>query len=177
MKTAFFKENPIDREEVAQELAAVLETPPISPRITKLAGKGRADPDSHVDLFISYHHVDRAFVRRLARAVADAGYTVWYDRLALSAGKSFPRVIQNALERTQFIGVVCTAVSCQRPWVEKEIEAAHVREGKEHREILIPLRLPGCALPLLMQSKDWADFTGPFEAGLENLLATLAGGR
>lgn len=177
VKTAFFRENPIDREEAAQELAAVLDTPPISPRITKVAGKGRADHETHVDLFLSYHHVDRAFVRRLSEAVAHAGYTVWYDRLGLSAGKSFPRTIQDALGRTRYIGVVCTAVSCERPWVQKEIDAGHVREGTEHREILIPIRLPGCALPLLMQSKDWADFTGPFEAGLENLLATLSGGR
>lgn len=176
VKTAFFKENPIDREEAAQELATVLETPRISPRITKVAGKARADPDTRVDLFLSYHHVDRAFVRRLARAVSGAGYTVWYDRLGLSAGKSFPRVIQDALERTRYIGIVCTAASCERPWVRKEIEAGLVREGNEDREILIPLRLPSCVLPLLLQSKDWADFTGSFEAGLENLLPTLGGG-
>ncbi len=64
----------------------------------------------------------------------------------------------------------------ERPWVKKEIEAGLIREGGEDREILIPLRLPGCVLPLLMESKDWADFTGPFEDGLENLLAPLSGG-
>jgi hypothetical protein len=175
VRTIFFRENKVDRETIAQELAGVLHLSVIRAEIVTTTAKDSAQrAAAGPDLFISYHHPDEEFVRSLACAVSGAGYTVWYDRIGLTAGDSFPREIEHALGIARHLGLVCTAESCSRPWVRKEIEASLYREGAEERDIIIPLRLNGCRLPLLLRTKQWCDFTQSFKIGVVQLLDALS---
>lgn len=173
IKTAFFRENRVLREEVAAELSSILETPPLKVELAKFTPAGHSESENP-DLFLSYFHEDAAFVRRLAEAVCSSGFSVWYDRRGLTAGRSFPTEIEDALARTRFVGVVATSTSVERPWVRKEVDATYIREAEEDRELLIPLRLSAGELPLFMKAKTWCDFTGSFEVGLSCLLAAIS---
>ena len=177
--TRFFIDNGLDREEVAQELADYLEMPPV---LVHLVERSPSRPDAPQlveggteppDLFVSYFHQDAAFVERLAAAVAGAGFTVWYDREGITAGQSFPRIIEDALEVTRYIGVVATKRSVRRPWVRREIDATYVREGEEGREILVPIRIDDSRVPLFMRVPQHCDFRKAFKDGLSALLDRL----
>jgi hypothetical protein len=178
--TRFFAENRLDRDEVANELASWLEIP--APQIDLVKATPEAPDktqpvaadDAAPDLFLSYFHEDTDFVIRLANAVARRGFLVWYDRIGLTAGISFPHIIERALELANYVGIVATAKSIERPWVRREIDATYVRENEEAREILIPLRLDDSKLPLFLRTKQWCNFRESFEQGLEELIATLS---
>lgn len=178
LRTSFFRTNRLDREEIASELAESLELPAVRSHLMKLdppkdrRHKRSSNPDP--DLFLSYYHVDLPFVQGVSTDVADAGFSVWYDRNGITAGANFPREIERALEITTYIGVVVTPASIERPWVKKEIDVGHVREGAEDREILVPLLLEDASLPLLMRPKQRCDFRIDYESGLSELLGCLS---
>lgn len=50
------------------------------------------------DVFLSYAAEDRERVERLAWALAELGWSVWWDR-DIPAGKTFDAVIEEALTR------------------------------------------------------------------------------
>jgi hypothetical protein len=179
--TGFFRENGLDREEVAAELASLLEAPAVRVELVRhvQACPDRPEPvppaANPPDLFISYFHEDVEFVKQLAAAVAREGYEPWYDRVGLTGGSSFPSIIERVLEGTRFVGLVASAESVARPWVRREMDATYTREGEEDREILIPLRIDDSELPLFVRTKTWCDFRGAFAEGVEQLMDVLQG--
>lgn len=178
--TRFFAENDLDPEAVAQNLASYLELPPIRTRMKKVTPDQPDEPqdldnpsDPPPDLFVSYYHEDKDFVKRLAQAVAERGYTVWYDERGLSGGESIPREIERAVGSARKIGIVCTPQSLERPWVKKEMDAGHTREGQGEGDILVPIRLEPCELPPLLAPKNWCDFANNFDRGLQDVVGAL----
>lgn len=169
----------MDREVVAQELSSVLEMPAVRARLVKATPETpeQISPvigeDEPPDVFVSYYHVDADFVSRVASILAERGFTVWYDQRSLTAGSSWPREIERALERTRYVALVATSTSVERPWVRREMDGAYVREGEEHRQILIPLRIDDSELPLFIRARQWCDFRSGFSEGIEQLSETL----
>lgn len=181
--TRFFRENSLDPEVVAQELSAYLKMPRVRARIKKVTPEHPDTPrdianpsEQPPDIFLSYYHVDRSFVDRLARSLAREGFTVWYDDRGLTAGESFPREIERAVGSARRIGVVCTPDSLERPWVQKEMEVGHYREGRGEVDVLIPIRLQPTELPHLLAPKQWCDFVSDFEVGMSELVESLTSG-
>lgn len=179
--TRFFRENRLDPEAVAQELSSYLDMPRIRVRIKKVTPEHPDTPrdignpsEAPADIFLSYFHEDRGFVERLASSLAVEGFTVWYDTRGLTAGNSFPREIERAVGSARRIGVVCTPASLQRPWVLKEMEVGHYREGRGEGDVLIPIRLEPYEPPPLLGPKQWCDFVSSFEAGLRDLVESLS---
>ncbi len=179
--TRFFRENGLDAEVVAQQLSAYLKTPPLRARIKKVGPEHPEAPrdisnpaEAPPDIFLCYYHEDLAFVERVARALARSGFSVWYDVRGLTAGDSFPREIERALGVARRIGIVCTPISLERPWVRKEMDVGHYREGRGEADVLIPIRLQPCELPALLAPKQWCDFLSSFEEGISDLVEALA---
>lgn len=131
------------------------------------------DTEEAPDVFISYYHEDSDFVTRLASALAERGFEVWYDQTGLTGGDSFPLVIEQILEATRYVALVATARSVGRPWIRRERAATHKREAEEDRQILIPLRIDSSDLPLFVRSTHWCDFREGFESGLADLAESL----
>jgi len=78
------------------------------------------------DIFISYASQDRPVAQRLASALADEGWSVWWDR-TIMPGKSFARMIEDALDDTQSVVVLWSEVSRDRDWVQNEARHGHER--------------------------------------------------
>lgn len=151
----------------------LVQVTPGAPEKTSLVGGGEEPPDA----FISYYHEDADFVTRLAPALAERGFTVWYDRRSLTAGSSWPREIERALECTHYVALVATSDSVERPWVRREMDGAYVREGEEYRQILVPLRIDHSDLPLFIRARQWCDFRPGFEHGVDDLTDALRADR
>src|SRR5687768_18524949 len=87
-------------------------------------------------LFLSYSHADEARARRLAAALDEAGYNVWWDAL-IEGGTAYAKTITKALETADVVLVLWSAASVESDWVRDEAALGRDR----HR--LVPLSLDG----------------------------------
>lgn len=108
------------------------------------------------DIFISYASADRDFARRLADALAQRGYSVWWDR-TIPPGRVFDEVIQEAIQGARCMIVLWSAESVRSNWVKTEAS-----EGAA-RGMLVPALISEVAPPIefkRIQSANLAQWDG-----------------
>jgi hypothetical protein len=93
------------------------------------------------DIFISYERSDHARARRVAEALEQHGWPVWWDRKLL-AGDPFDKTIQQALDAARCVIVLWSKTSVSSGWVKDEAS-----EGAK-RGILVPVLIDEIAIPL-----------------------------
>ena len=94
-----------------------------------------------VTLFLSYARDDETYARRLASALKQSGYTIWWDAL-IQGGAAYSRSIAEALETADVVIVLWSARSIESDWVRDE-----AGQGRE-RHRLVPLSIDGSKPPL-----------------------------
>ena len=92
------------------------------------------------DVFISYKKEDVARVEPIARALANAGYDIWWDH-RIPPGRSYRDVIGAALSTAKCVIVVWSKLSANAQWVLDEAD-----EGKR-RNVLLPLLIDDVEIP------------------------------
>lgn len=102
------------------------------------------------DVFISYSRQDLESVSRLANAITDAGYEVWWDA-ELPPHKSYSDVIEEKVETSKAAIVVWSPTARQSQWVRAEAEMAR-NQGK-----LIQTALGDIMPPLPFNQIQFAD--------------------
>jgi hypothetical protein len=114
------------------------------------------------DIFISYAKEDRTRVEQLVKALADHGWSIWWDR-TIPAGKTWREVIGEALESARSIIVVWSKTSVKSRWVHEEADW-----GLE-RKILIPILIYDVRPPLGFGSVQAIDLVNwnPAQSSLE----------
>jgi tetratricopeptide (TPR) repeat protein len=119
--------------------------------------------------FISYSRADgETFARRVAEALAPL--PVWRDD-QIHPGQSWPRALEQAIGNCRALLFLMTrdSVSTQSTC---EAELMHALNCKKP---VLPLRIHGDApLPLLINTRQYVDFTGSFDAAAAKLRAHLA---
>ena len=108
------------------------------------------------DIFISYASEDRPSAEKIARALEAQGWTVWWDRV-IPAGRRFPEVIQEEIERARCMVVLWSGISVKKDWVIEEAS-----EGRDRR-ILVPVLIEQVQPPRgfrLVQAADLAGWAG-----------------
>jgi len=96
------------------------------------------------DIFISYASQDRPSAERLSIALAAEGWTVWWDR-SIPPGKSFARMIEDALNGATCVVVLWSRISRDSDWVQNEARHGH------HRGALIPALIEDVTPPFEFQ--------------------------
>jgi TolB-like protein/tetratricopeptide (TPR) repeat protein len=126
-------------------------------------------------LFLSYAHDDEARARRLAKALGEAGYNVWWDAL-IEGGTAYAKTINHALETADVILVLWSAAAVESDWVRDE--AALGRD----RQRLVPLSLDRAKPPLGFRQYQFINFRrwrgrrdAPEFFALERAIAAAAG--
>lgn len=104
-----------------------------------------------VTVFLSYAHADEAKARRIAAALQQAGYTVWWDAL-IDGGAVYAKSIDAALEAADVVIVLWSEAAVDSDWVRDEAS-----KGRE-RQRLVPLRLDSSHPPLGFGQYQMIDF-------------------
>ncbi|HHP7245355.1 MAG TPA: GUN4 domain-containing protein, partial [Elainellaceae cyanobacterium] len=91
-------------------------------------------------IFISYSRQDQAYVGKLTQALQEHGLPVWLDD-RIDYGDTWPRVIQDHLEKCQVFLLVMSSRSEDSHWVQCELSLA------------LELRKP--IFPLLFDGRRW----------------------
>ena len=121
-------------------------------------------------VFLSYDHGDIAGAARIASALEDAGYSVWWDR-QIHGGAEFQSEIEKAVEEAEAVVVLWSARSIKSAWVRDEAS-----EGRDQGK-LIPALLEPVKPPMgfrQFQTIDLSDRRRPSEtAQLAELLRAV----
>ncbi|HWR91042.1 MAG TPA: toll/interleukin-1 receptor domain-containing protein [Desulfobacterales bacterium] len=104
------------------------------------------------DIFISYASEDRNRVIPVVKALERYGWSVWWDRI-IPPGKTFAKVIEEALGASRCLVVLWTAASVKSDWVSNE-----AGEGAR-RGILIPALLDDVEIPFEFKRIQAANLT------------------
>ncbi|MFL6448605.1 MAG: SUMF1/EgtB/PvdO family nonheme iron enzyme [Bryobacteraceae bacterium] len=105
------------------------------------------------DIFVSYSSADRSRVKPVVAALEHQGWSVWWDRSIL-AGKTWDRVIEEALETSRCVIVLWSRDSIKPSWVRNEAYEA------QQRGILVPALLDQVNIPLAFRSIQAANLVG-----------------
>ncbi len=96
-------------------------------------------------LFISYASEDRTFSDWLALKLVAEGYEVWYDRMKLLGGESYPTDIDVAIKNQSFrvLGLLSKhSVSKENP-VKERTTALSISRDRGIKDFYIPLNVDG----------------------------------
>ncbi|MCW5785140.1 MAG: toll/interleukin-1 receptor domain-containing protein [Nitrospirales bacterium] len=135
------------------------------------------------DVFISYKREDRSLVFKLARALQERGFTVWWDR-RIETGENWLKCIKRNLDSAACVVVVWTpqSVTADRTYVSQMVNS-EANEGAK-REVLLPVRMQNGPYAFghdLLQAEDLTDWEGnrddPALARLANNISRHCGER
>ena len=113
------------------------------------------------DVFLSHSVKDDEFVRRLARDLVKAGFSVWVDLSHIMPGESFAQAIDASMRASRFVVVVMSPNYFQSAWTNHEYQSALAQElqMKANSVRVIPLLYRDCDIPPMLRTKVWVDFT------------------
>ena len=124
-----------------------------------------------VDIFISYAKEDLGRVLPLVTALAEYGWSIWWDR-TIPAGRTWREVIDEALESARSVIVLWSKTSVKSRWVLEEAD-----HGLE-RNILIPILIDEVRPPLgfgSVQAADLVNWTPDQSSpGFEKLIGDIS---
>lgn len=125
------------------------------------------------DIFISYRSAERSAVAPLARALEDAGYSVWWDAHLEVSPHPYPRQIEKALAGAKAVIVCWSPEALSSDWVVAEASAAR-EAGK-----LMQVKIRSCALPPpfnVLETADLSEWRGnPEDAQWKRVVSGVAG--
>jgi tetratricopeptide (TPR) repeat protein len=105
------------------------------------------------DVFLSYARPDATLAERIARELAGAGWSVWYDR-ELPAHRPYADVISAELEAAPAVLVLWSNASIGSEWVRSEANRAR----ELHK--LVQARIDGTRVPMPFDQIQCADLRG-----------------
>src|SRR6266404_4892838 len=91
------------------------------------------------DVFISHATEDKALVAEpLARALKNAGLSVWYDQFELKLGDRLVRSINNGLSKSRFGIAILSPAFFKKRWPLLELDGLAQRE-EGGRKVILPV--------------------------------------
>lgn len=130
-----------------------------------------------VSVFLSHSSRDRTVARRLADDLRRSGIEVWFDETHVRVGDSVSREIQYGLQQTDFVAVLLSREGVQSGWVEKEWQSRIAAEAEERKVFILPVKVGECEIPPLLRDRKFADLTGDYQSGLDQLITAIRGNR
>ena len=125
--------------------------------------------------FISHSTQDHLFVEKFAAELRTNGVDAWFSEWEIKPGDSIRGKIEKGLEDCEYFIIVLSKSSIERPWVQKELDTATVRNIAGRVRKIIPVKIEDCGdLPPTLGSLCWEDFSNqPYHSALRRVLYTI----
>jgi hypothetical protein len=123
-------------------------------------------------IFISHSSTDKPFVRRLAKGLEQAGYSVWLDEKELRVGDALSAEISAALKASPVVIVVVSPSSVKSKWLDYELSIATERMIKGDCRV-IPVVIGDVTPPAQVTGLLYADFRKGFAPGVRAITSAL----
>jgi hypothetical protein len=128
-------------------------------------------------VFLAYAQEDRVLVKRLYKALHEAGFEPWMDTENLLPGQNWPRAIERAIETSDyFLGCFSSRSSNKRGHFQSELSYAleiASRVPVDHA-FFVPLRLDQCRMPdHIAKRVHYLDLYPEWESGVSLLASAL----
>ncbi|MFN8942330.1 MAG: TIR domain-containing protein [Acidobacteriota bacterium] len=129
-------------------------------------------------VFISYATEDAALAENLYDALSAAGFNPWMDRRNLKAGQTWPRLIEAAIEASDFF-IACLSTNSvnKRGGFQAEIRYALdiARRLPLEDTFLIPIRFDDCRVPARIRGEiQYIDLFPDSPAGIDRVIRAIA---
>jgi uncharacterized protein YjbI with pentapeptide repeats len=98
-------------------------------------------PFQYHSCFISYSSRDEALAQRLHADLQAKGVRCWFAPEDLKIGDEFRSRIDESIHVYDRLLLILSEHSVKSRWVQKEVETAFEKEGKEDRIVLFPVRI------------------------------------
>ena len=105
------------------------------------------------DIFLSYNREDLPKAKLIAKALADAGFDVWWDTV-LRAGQTYDEVTERQLHAAKAVVVLWSSRSVRSKWVRAEATLG------DRKSALIPVMIEPCDRPIMFELIQTADLVG-----------------
>ncbi len=130
---------------------------------------------SKYDVFISYSHHDKLFVRKLTDRLSSSGISVFFDEKDIAFGEALAESLDRAVQDARYLIVVMSPDYFESQWGRKELELGLSQEFEGNKTKVLPLLHRDCDIPPLLNTKLYADVRTDeaFELSLPGILAVL----
>lgn len=137
-----------------------------------IEGYRRFDRGS-VHVFVCHASEDKPAARELASAMTKLGADVWFDEWEIRVGDSIVQKIGAGLGTLTHLVILLSKNSVDKPWVQKELSSALMRQLSEKAVDVLPVRLDDCLIPPILADIKYADARGGIARALLDLEPAL----
>ncbi len=124
-------------------------------------------------LFLCHASEDKPFVDKLVAELDRYACYAWYDKREIFVGDSIVEKVNNGLEEADYLIVVFSPQSVNKPWVKRELNSSLMRQLSSKNIIILPVLKEKCEIPPLFKDIKYADFTISFEDGIRELIMAI----
>jgi len=110
------------------------------------------------DVFISFVREDANFAESLSKYLIERGVQVLTDKSSVYVGESIVDAMEKAIEQAKYVLVLMSSAYFNSQWASQEWQIAMAYESEHNQVKLIPILLEECEIPLLLATKQYADF-------------------
>jgi len=109
--------------------------------------------------FVSHASEDKTgYAEPLAVELRQSGIDAWLDKWEMLPGDSLiQKIFSEGIHATDAVVVLLSPVSVVKPWVQKELNVAAVKNIEKALR-LIPVKLQDCDVPEVLQDMFWLDW-------------------
>ena len=124
-------------------------------------------------VFVSHRGSDLSQAERLAEEIRNAGHDVWIDAWEIETGDSIVGQINNGLADAEYV-VLCLSVDgVMSEWISREWMATLASQLNGKRVKLLPARLSGGELPVILADIKCADLVSDWTKGMSDILKAI----
>ncbi|MDB5126612.1 toll/interleukin-1 receptor domain-containing protein [Mucilaginibacter sp.] len=126
-----------------------------------------------IKVFISHSHQDEKFVNQLLLRLNKDGIMTLANERRITISDTIADRITNAINNTDYFIIVLSKRSVNSKWVSFELSATIINEISIQENIILPILIDNCEIPLSLKGRIFADFRFSFEEGYQKLRGAL----
>jgi hypothetical protein len=124
-------------------------------------------------VFISHRGADSGEAERIGAEIRARGHTVRLDVWEINVGSSIIGWMEEALGSARYVVLCLSGAGNLAPWMSREWMAALALQLQGHDIRLLPVRLLGGTLPVLLADIKYADLSNDWNRGVADLLKAI----